>query len=83
MLNVRSIVNKLPKFLSFVYSYNFCILCITETWLSEFISDSEILPVGYVLYRNDRHSRGGGVLIAVRSSLFTSLIYTLSTWSRS
>ena len=53
-----------------MYSNNFCILCITETWLSEFISDSEILP----LYRNDRHSRGGGVLIAVTSYLFTSLI---------
>ena len=48
LLNVRSLVNKLSKFQSFVYSHSFCILC--------------------------RLSRGGGVMIAVKSFLFTSLI---------
>ena len=57
-----------------MYSHSFCILCVTETWLSDFIADGEILPTDYILYRKDRLSRGGGVMIAVKSSLFTSLI---------
>ena len=46
----------------------------TETWLSDFIADDEILPTDYILYRKDRLSHGGGVMTAVKSSLFTSLI---------
>ena len=66
LLNARSLVNKLSKFQSFVYTYNFCITCVTETWLSQSIYDGEILPSDYVLYRKDRPSRGGGVLVAVK-----------------
>ena len=74
MLNIRSLVNKLSRFQSFVYTFNFCIICITETWLSDYICDGEILPAGYILYRKDRPSRGGGVLIAVKESLFSCII---------
>ena len=38
------------------------------------LCDGEILPAGYVLYRKDRPSRGGGVLIAVKESLFSCII---------
>ena len=48
--------------------------CITETWLSDFVFDGEILPRGYVLYRKDRPTRGGGVLVAVNELLISSLI---------
>ena len=41
--------------------------CITETWLSSTVLDNEILPSNFSLYRKDRESRGGGVLIAVNS----------------
>ena len=34
-----------------MYTLHFCIICLTETWLSDFICDSEILPAGFVLYR--------------------------------
>ena len=50
------------------------IYCVTETWLSDFIFDHEILPCGYSLYRKDRSSRGGGVLIAVSDLISSSLI---------
>ena len=69
LLNARSLVNKLSKFQSFVYTYNFCITCVTETWLSQLIFNGEILPSDYILYRKDRPSRGGGVLIAVKDSI--------------
>ena len=58
-------MNKLSKLQSFVYASDFNVLCITETWLSDHISDGEILPSDFVLYRKDRPSRGGGVLIAI------------------
>ena len=64
----------MSKFQSFVYSSNFSILCVTETWLCDFVSDGEILPVNYVLYRKDRPSRGGGVLVATRQSVISSII---------
>ena len=64
----------MSKFQSFVYSSNFSIFCVTETWLCDFVSDGEILPVNYVLYRKDRPSRGGGVLVATRQSVISSII---------
>ena len=44
-------------------------IAITETWLSNNILNGEILPNYYTLYRRDRASRGGGVLLAVRDHL--------------
>ena len=57
-----------------MYASDCNVFCITETWLSEKISNGEILPSGYVLYRCDRPSLGGGVLIAVHKSLSSSTL---------
>ena len=57
-----------------MYASDCNVFCITETWLSDKISDGEILPSSFVLYRCDRPSRGGGVLIAVHKSLPSTLI---------
>ena len=57
-----------------MYTHDFCILCLTETWLSDYVSDGEILPYGYVIYRKDRFSRGGGVLVAIKESLYSCII---------
>ena len=45
------------------------ILCLSETWLSHYIFDNKILPAGYMIYRRDRLTWGGGVLVAVRNSI--------------
>ena len=71
MLNCRSLINKLSLFQSFVYSNDFTLICLTETWLSDHVSDGEILPNEY---RKDRPTRGGGVLIAVKSSVPSSSV---------
>ena len=47
-------------------------LILHETWLSDQVSDSEILPNGFVFFRKDRPTRGGGVLIAVKSAVPSS-----------
>ncbi len=49
------------------------IVCVNETWLNEDIHNSEILNSTYAIFRNDRSSRGGGVLLAVKSSTFKSV----------
>ena len=57
-----------------MYASDCHVFCITETWLSDKISDSEILLSSFVLYCCDRPSCGGGVLIAVHKSLPSTLI---------
>jgi hypothetical protein len=59
---------------SLVYSKFFDLLCITETWLASDIADNEILPNGFTIYRRDRSSHGGGVLIAISNSLLSRLL---------
>ncbi len=62
-------MNKLTYFQSLVYSKSVDCFCVTESWLSSNIGDSEILPSNYKLYRCDREERGGGVLIAVSDQI--------------
>ena len=53
---------------------DFQIVAITETWLKSYILDSEILPTGCNIFRNDRHSRGGGIMLAVKDNITSKLI---------
>ena len=72
--NACSLVNKLKNFTSFVLSQSFQIIAITETWLSDFIYNHEILPSSYSIYHRDHTTRGGGVLIAVNQSIPSRII---------
>ena len=58
-------------FQDLVYSENFDIITVTETWLNDTISNKEILPCCYNIVRRDRttEKRGGGVLMALRMGL--------------
>ena len=42
------------------------------TWLSHYILNKEILPHGYNIYRKDRDTRGGEVLLAINNKFTTS-----------
>ena len=44
--NARSIVKQLTSFQSFVYSSDFSVIAVTETWLHDYIFDNEILSSG-------------------------------------
>ena len=72
--NARSIVNKLHNFSSFVYTSNYQIIAVTETWLTSSIYNNEILPSNFTVYRNDRGTRGGGVLLAVNLSIPSKIV---------
>lgn len=75
--NVRGLRSKLNQLAqSISYSTNACdVIALTETWLSNDLGDSELSLTGYTVFRCDRshktsgYLRGGGVLIAVRSTL--------------
>lgn len=61
-LNVRSIRNKFDQFLSLVSDYD--ILCFTESHLDYNIMNDEISIDGFnTIFRKDRNSYGGGVII--------------------
>ena len=62
------------QFQSLVYSSDHSIVCFCETWLTDSILDYEIFPYEYVIYRKDRSSRGGGVLVAIKNHLPSCLI---------
>ena len=74
--NARSICNKLNFFQSLAYSKSFDIICITETWLTSSILNKEILPENYTIYRRDRGSRGGGILIGISDNIPSKLAFT-------
>jgi len=51
------------QFQSFAYGSNYQIIGLSETWLTE------ILPQAHSVYRKDRCSCGGGVMIAISNNL--------------
>ena len=62
----------LRNFQDLVYSEEADLVWVTETWLKDDVESSENLPWGYTIYRKDRRSRAGGVLLAIKSSSFTT-----------
>lgn len=63
-------------FNTFVSVSDYKIIAITETWCSATILDNEIFPPGFTIYRRDRDSRGGGILLAVSDCLSSYQLYT-------
>lgn len=66
--NVRSLNNKINELQITVNCYNYDIILLNETWLNDSTNDAMILS-DYILFRNDRKSRGGGTMIAVKSNM--------------
>lgn len=78
LLNTRSVKsvnhtrNKLVELQSIVALREAKLICLTETWLSDDVLDTEILPSDqFYIYRKDRNSHGGGVLIGVHQSILS------------
>ena len=72
-MHVAYVISFPPSKPLYVYSSNPHIICVPETWLKPFIFN-EILPINYVVYRNDCDGRGGGVLLAVKSKISSKFI---------
>ncbi|CAB3254193.1 unnamed protein product [Arctia plantaginis] len=73
--NVRGLRTKSHNFLSQLLLCDYDFICLTETWLTADYFDREYFDKRYDVYRSDRYAlasgagRGGGVAIAVDSSL--------------
>ncbi|CAB4040713.1 Hypothetical predicted protein [Paramuricea clavata] len=64
-------VCKIGVFQQLVYSGDYDVVCVCETWLNDSVLDSELLA-GYSIFRRDRLGRtGGGVLVAVKDTIRT------------
>ena len=70
--NARSIVNKTSKLELEIAASRYDIIALTETHLDNSISDAEILPSNFTVFRRDRRvngRHGGGVLIAMQEHI--------------
>ena len=61
-------------FQSVIHAKSLDVICTTESWLSSEVSDASILSTDYVIYRCDRNTRVGRVLIAISKNIPAKLI---------
>ena len=68
--NTRSLENKIEDLQVVINNLDADIVCVTETWLSNNISDSVVDIKDYALVRKDRATdkRGGGVCVFIKTS---------------
>lgn len=73
--NVRGLRTKTTAFYRNICLNSYDVVVLTETWLNDSISDSELFDDRFMVWRRDRdytltcQDRGGGVLIAIRKDL--------------
>ena len=68
-LNARSLLPKLVEIKTLALQSNAAVIGISETWLDDSISDSEIEIPNYAVLRTDRNRGGGGVCMYIRKNL--------------
>jgi len=71
--NARSVANKLDELELIVKESNLDVIGITETWLTNDHSDTEVIIERYTVFKKDRNdpnkSRGGGVALYVKNNI--------------
>ena len=69
-LNAGSIINKKTELNIMVDDIKPHIICITESWENNDITNAELGLEGYVMFRKDRIGRrGGGVLLYIKDTI--------------
>ena len=71
-LNVRSLIDKIDEIRFLLFKLDFDVLCFSETWFNESISNEQLCIDEYSIFRKDRMDgkRGGGVCIFVKKINF-------------
>ena len=67
--NIRSLAPKIDELGCVINLNSADVICVTETWLSEEISDSYVSLANFSLFREHRATRGGGIAMYVKSSI--------------
>ena len=78
-VNFQSIKSKQGQVKNLVESTKPDFVLRTETWIDPSITDNQIFPPNYNIYRNDRNIQGGGVLIAINSDHLSTPVPALQT----
>lgn len=73
-VNCRSIRNKIDVFAALISVTNPSIVIGTESWLEESLSDLEVFPPHFAVYRKDRNGNGGGVFLLIHERLKSFLV---------
>ena len=73
--NARSLLPKMDELVALVSASCPAVVCIVETWLCDYILDSEICLPDYATIRLDRNRHDGGVLMYVHSSLDFNVLF--------
>ena len=68
-LNARSIINKKTELNIMVDDIKPHIICITESWANNDITNAELGLEGYVIFRKDRIGRRGGGVLQTKQKL--------------
>lgn len=68
-LNVRSLTGHFDAIVSLIRENTFNLFCISESWLTDGVSNQEIAIDGYNIERCDRQGRGGGVAIYIKNNI--------------
>ena len=68
-LNIRSLLKKIDESKILLHQNSFDIPAISETWLSDKIPNELVNIPGFNVYRKDRPSHGGGVLLYIKETL--------------
>lgn len=77
-LNCRSITPKLDELKLILKNNPLDIFSVSETWLSNVVSDRAVAMPGFKLCRNDRSSRGGGVALYISNKLKYKYVFKIS-----
>ena len=81
-LNVRSLTKHLDDVNLLLQSHKLDVLCLSETWMTQTVSNSILMFRGYTVARKDRTGRtGGGVAIIYRDNLTAELLSVDGTGS--
>ncbi|KAF8568225.1 hypothetical protein P879_08155 [Paragonimus westermani] len=67
--NTQGLLSKLAEFRDTMASGTFSLVGLTETWLTDIITDAEIAIPGFSVLRSDRGSQGGGVALCYSTQL--------------
>jgi hypothetical protein len=65
--------NQLVNLKTEIHNNKFDIACYTETWLNNTVADSELETTGYHVFRRDRPTRGGGLLMYIKDDLISNV----------
>ena len=71
VVNFQSIKSKQGPVKNLIESTNADIILGTETWIDPSVTNSQIFPSNYNIYRRDRNMNCGGVLIAIKDCLIS------------